>query len=1026
VLSNEPVPVTQLNPKVPRDLETICLKCLHKEPGRRYATAQALAEDLRHFLANEPIAARPVSRTERVIKWANRRPALAGLLATLFLVLVLGGSLLVVGYGHLASERQRQRAEAAEAEAKRQLERAEGLVYAGQLAQAQTAWLEGDVLAAREFLNACRPELRGWEHDHLRQRFDETQATLRGHSQMVTCVCFSPDGKHLASGSHDNTVKLWDAATGLEVVPLQGHTRDVSCVCFSPDSKLLATGSRDRTVKLWDVASGKEIRFFKDTPGEIRSVCFSPDGKRLVGGSYRTVGSWDTATGQNLPAFQGHTGLVNSVCFSPDGKRLASGGGEFNFHSGELILWDVAAAKNTHAFKRQRSWIQSVCYSPDGKHLASGCQDGTVHLCDAPTGMEIRSFVAHRHEVLSVCFSPDGKHLASASKDKTVKLWDAATGQELLSLKGHTDWVCSVCFSPDGGRLASASKDNTVKLWDAATGQQLPSFRRLTEYVANVCFSPDGKRLASGTTDKTLKVWDVEKRLEILQLRGYTEHVSTVVFSPDGTRLVTAGGTHRLDQKLKPLPGEIKLWDAATGKELAFFKGPGGWVRSVSFSPDGTRLASGSGDGTVRLWDAMTGKVVHSLEGHTFVSSVAFSSDGKRLASGGGNILGELMLWDTAMDRPPRVLKGHSQRVNSVCFSPDGTRLVSGGWDRTLRIWETRTGKELFCLKGHQDHINCVCFSPDGKRLASGSGELTALGELKIWDAATGQELLALKGHTGPVESVCFSPDGSRLASGSADQTVRFWETATGKDQKSSDLALLARLNDVPARLRWHRREAAASEAIQQWFAAAFHLRQLLLAHEGDAPQGEPNDHGVWHRAVVLHAHLGNKEGYGRLCRAMLQRFGDTADPAIAERSAKACLLLADVNVEPQKVVQLADLAVTKQPEHPSMAWFCLAKGLTAYRLGRPAEAGEWLQKSLAKKPAPYAEAMARFVLTMTHQQRGQADEAKLTLVRAQQITSELPPLEKAGASWPDWMINDLLRREAETIIAARKTDAAK
>ncbi len=287
VLHDEPRPPRSLNDRLPRDLETICLRALAKEPARRYATAADLAADLERFLKGEPILARPVGRLERAFKWVKRRPTAAGLLAALVVLAGLAAALFVVDYGRRASEQQRARAEEAgrevekqrqkaaelaedfraqketavglqkeaetlrtraeraEAEERRQRARAEGLVYSGQLAQAQFLWQDGNAAAARAFLDACRWDLRGWEHAHLRQRFDETQMTLRGHTSAVSSVCFSPDGKRLASGSYDETVKLLDAATGKEVLTLKGHTQDVSSVCYSPDGKRLASGSHD-------------------------------------------------------------------------------------------------------------------------------------------------------------------------------------------------------------------------------------------------------------------------------------------------------------------------------------------------------------------------------------------------------------------------------------------------------------------------------------------------------------------------------------------------------------------------------------------------------------------------------------------------------------------------------------------------------------------------------------------------------------------------------------------------------------
>ena len=398
--------------------------------------------------------------------------------------------------------------------------------------------------------------------------------TLQSHQDSVNSVSFSPDGKMIASGSDDNTVKLWDVVTGRELRTFSRHQFSVSLVSFSPNGKIIASGSAE-VMKLWDVATGREFRTFTGHQLGVNSVSFSPDGKIIASGSAdKTVKLWDVATGRELRTFTGHQQGVTAN-FSPDGRTIASSSGD-----GTVKLWDVATGRELRTITKLNA--HSVSFSPDSRTIASGNRDDTVRLWDVATGRELRTFTGHQSDINSVSFSPDGRTIASGSFDKTVKLWDIKTGKALLTLTGHQRSIKSVSFSPDGKTIASGSRDHTVKLWDVAIGRELYTFTGHQEGVNSVSFSPDGKTIASGSADKT-----------------------------------------------------VKLWDVATGRELRTFTGHQEGVNSVSFSPDGKTLASGSGDFTVKLWDVETGKELHTLTEHqSFVNSVSFSPDGKTLASG--------------------------------------------------------------------------------------------------------------------------------------------------------------------------------------------------------------------------------------------------------------------------------------------------------------------------------------------------------------------------------------------------------
>jgi WD40 repeat protein len=578
----------------------------------------------------------------------------------------------------------------------------------------------------------------------------------------VISVSFSPDGKTLASGSLDKTVKLWDVGTGKELNTLKGHLDEVRSVSYSPDGKTLASASYDRTVKLWDVVTGKELITLNGHQERVNSVSFSPDGKTLASGSDdTTVKLWDVVTGKELKTLKGHQERVNSVSFSPDGKTLASGSDDTTDTT--VKLWDVVTGKELITLNGHQYSVLSVSFSPDGKTLASASYDRTVKLWDVVTGKELITLNGHQERVNSVSFSPDGKTLASGSDDRTVKLWDVVTGKELNTLKGHQYSVLSVSFSPDGKTLASGSDDTTVRIWEVINSKETPISQPLRgqgDQVWAVAFSPDGKQIVSGGIEGTLRLWDGNMGKEIKTLQGHKGSVRALAYSPDGKYIVSGSWDKTL-----------RIWDAETRKAIATLQGHTDLVLSVAFSPDGKRIVSGSADKTLRIWDADTGKAITTLQGHTEgVISVAFSPDGKRIVSSSNDKT--LRIWDTETGKAIRTLPGHTDAVGSVAFSPDGKRIVSGSYDKTLRLWDAETGKAIRTLSGHGNTVYSVAFSPDGKRIVSGSSDKT----LRLWDAETGKAIgKPLKGHTDLVISVAFSPDGKRIVSGGFDKTLRIW-----------------------------------------------------------------------------------------------------------------------------------------------------------------------------------------------------------------------------------------------------------
>ena len=540
-----------------------------------------------------------------------------------------------------------------------------------------------------------------------------------GHAGGVRTVAFSPDGKWALSGSEDQTLRLWEAATGREVRTFVGHTEAITFAVFSPDGRQILSSSYDRTLKLWEAATGREIRTFRGHGEGVWDAAFSPDGKWALSGSAdQTMKLWNLATGDEVRTFTGHQQAVTDVDFSPDGTLAVSGSVDQT-----IKLWKVGTGEEVRTFKGHAQGITVVAFSPDGARLISSSEDRTLRLWDVKTGLALRTFSGHVQAVLSVAFSPDGKQVLSAGQDQTLKLWDVATGKEQRAFLGHTEAVVAAVFSPDGKWALSGSEDQSLKLWDVTTGRELRTFAGIIREARDVAFSPDGRWALTGSRDSTLKLWELATGRALWTLRGHNRVVTSVAFSPDG-KVALSGSDDRT----------LKLWDMATGRELRTFRGHTWGVTAVAFSPDGKWALSGSGDQTVRLWDVATGRTLRTMTGHT-------------------------------------------QAVRAVDFSPDGKLAASGSVDRTIKLWEAATGRETQTFSGHEDSVWAVTFSPDGKQLLSGGEDQT----IKLWQVQTGQELRTFLGHNGVVVAASFSSDGRALLSGSLDGTMRLWEIATGQ-----------------------------------------------------------------------------------------------------------------------------------------------------------------------------------------------------------------------------------------------------
>jgi WD40 repeat protein/serine/threonine protein kinase len=834
VQREEPGRLRALNPAVGRDLEAVAHRCLEKDPAKRYATAQELADDLGRYLAGEPVRARPVRGVERGLKWVRRRPTTASLVAAIVLLTAVGFGLVTWKWRQAAAaleavETARSAESAAVAQAAREQTEKEAAArlaevrrrdeYVGSLARVEREWQAGDPGRALALLNSCPADLRGWEWGALRRRMRQERLTVRADPGQLGALTVSPDGRLVAAGTGDvmdpelagrpGVVQVCEAGgAGRKYTLTGGHRYPVTAVAFHPAGGLLASVScfrdyekllratdlescnhADGELVVWDLTRREAVRTY---PGFYGSLAFSPDGSRLAAANPDGgVTVFDT-TGPDWKALRTVAtgpGLVEALAFGPGGKTLAVSrvhvtgfvDGRVQYTT-DVSLWDTDTALWVRpALDWAEGEPSALAFSPDGRLLAAGGSHQVVVVWEAATGRRLHVLSGHANSITSLAFGPGGRWLASAGRDRLVRLWDPATGRRLAELRGHTDTVTGLGFLPDGPgaawRLVSAGRDGSLRFWDeasAADGLELGGYRSA---VTNFAFSPDG-RLAARDGSGVVKVWDPASGQGLLAI---PTHGEILAFRPDGRRLVTGGGDPFHPEK----PGELVVWDAATGAEVRRLEGPSLYVSAVAFTPDGRRLLAASGNpkakppksGEVTVYDTATWAVVATFHSDLgLIDALAFRPDGSLLAVGAWN--NRIQLCDPATGAVVRSLTGHRNWVSALAFSPDGRELASTDFDGTVAFWDPDTGERRRAWRAHPTAAFGLSYHPSGRRLATASIDSSNYrSEVKIWDPSDGRELLTLPGQM----AVAFGPDGRRLAAPAAGSlvlthSVRVWD----------------------------------------------------------------------------------------------------------------------------------------------------------------------------------------------------------------------------------------------------------
>ena len=692
VIAQEPVPPRRLQPKVPRDLETICLKCLHKDPQHRFASALELAQDLHRFQEGEPIQARPTGLARRLVKWARRNPARATLMGV-SLAAILALFLIGVIYNarlQLALDDAQTKGD----ESYRRLLRLH--VSNGSRLADESDWFSALVWYTQALSLEKDPAEEEMHRIRVGTFFRHCPkiARLFYYPAGVQCVSFSPDGRYLILTGRDGGAWLCDTTSGKRVGPVLNEESVVSAIACANVRKCLATAADKGKVRIWDMATGKALSPVLEHKGPVSRLGFSSDGRFLLAaGGDRQASLWDATSGKRLFAASlkpadvktapfAHNGEITDARFSPDGCWIVTAS-----HDHTARLWQTADGRPLTEPLLHPAAVTQVSFSPDGRVLATVCADWKVRLWDAAKGKELVAPVEHRGTVNQASFSPDSKWLVTASTDSTARIWSVATGKPRGFALRHSSEVNRAGFSHDGSRVVTAGDDNTARLWDAVTGELLPPLLRHHGTVECASFSPDGKWLVTASKDQVVRLWVVapERLLPVAQkpvpapaegeVQTWRQNMALVA---DEVRKLRFQGRNA-----------VQVYDAKTGEPIGPLLKHNSDILCVAFSPDGLKVLSASDDNTARVWDPTTGELAAPPLSHqASVNWADFSPDGRKIVTASTDQTARV--WDVATGDPLSPPLNHHCAVRQAAFSADSLWVITTGTDNIQRRWDLR------------------------------------------------------------------------------------------------------------------------------------------------------------------------------------------------------------------------------------------------------------------------------------------------------------------------------------------------